>query len=774
MDPGHPFLRAHPRLSGIIARCLTRKFRTALECVLLFNALMLLLLLVVMHVNFVAQPGCAEHFPREEIAGAQLVQIKITGSWNRMTEDALGRAVRKYDSTRQRYIGDGGSGKQFQMDEGSEAHSGNGESWTMVAAKFWLNLFGANARRSKPLRNSEARQNSREDFTAAHDSGSETRSQQEVKGEDEEWLERDVSSRPLSGTGRGPLGSALLHYFTRWRSYGISCFKRAEKSVRSFWQVWRITGWEPFTTSPKGDRRTVAWNKLDTVLVGLPENGSKMYDPTYLFSMEKGYLMMSESAKLRHNVKTINISISAQHSCFGNRWQRVLIDNFVGYDTILMNSLLSAFRRGYLYNFQTKELYNLNYLQDYGGEPVGINDYIVFKCGVFVTSLFVFFTTTMSVSFTLRETQARMLKFTVQLQHHARHRLPTYRLIFIHVVESLVFVPIMIGILFFLFEFFDDQLLAFMVLTLVWLCELFTMISVRMPLSMRFFPRFFFLYFMIFHIYFFSYAYGFSYLAFLATAAFMQHLVLFFWNRFEVPAIQLFLHRRSQIHITSSIHVSQGNHVNTISQSIRGLTGLSNLQASLSENQARLRTVSPHSEAGIPRPSQSSGTAGSETVDDMDNPSTQGLDTSRPVSGIPLSSWMGSPMQDGFQGILWRRRDRPLDALFRSSREPELQGEEASLAAATQATTQGSLFSLNRSVLPLVLGGSTSLVVPFFHDVGDARHESQDHDTPVGVDASNVSSNSSTITRESDASQTIGDGVRHRPVSNSAGEEQSQ
>lgn len=35
---------------------------------------------------------------------------------------------------------------------------------------------------------------------------------------------------------------------------------------------------------------------------------------------------------------------------------------------------------------------------------------------------------------------------------------------------------IMIGILFFLFEFYDDQLLAFMVLVLVWLCELFTLI----------------------------------------------------------------------------------------------------------------------------------------------------------------------------------------------------------------------------------------------------------------------------------------------------------
>jgi hypothetical protein len=39
----------------------------------------------------------------------------------------------------------------------------------------------------------------------------------------------------------------------------------------------------------------------------------------------------------------------------------------------------------------------------------------------------------------------------------------------------------MIGILFFLFEFYDDQLLAFMVLILVWLCELFTLIRYLSP-----------------------------------------------------------------------------------------------------------------------------------------------------------------------------------------------------------------------------------------------------------------------------------------------------
>lgn len=107
--------------------------------------------------------------------------------------------------------------------------------------------------------------------------------------------------------------------------------------------------------------------------------------------------------------------------------------------------------------------------------------------------------------------------------------------------------------------------------------------SVRTSISMQFFPRFFLLYFLVFHIYFFSYTYGkfsrypyaailrvrekvqwvsfffiklliswrqkfcfsmtyallyslpgFSYLAFSATAAFMQHLILYFWNRFEV------------------------------------------------------------------------------------------------------------------------------------------------------------------------------------------------------------------------------------------------
>jgi hypothetical protein len=60
----------------------------------------------------------------------------------------------------------------------------------------------------------------------------------------------------------------------------------------------------------------------------------------------QAYLLMTEGAKFHHGVHTVNISISAQNACFGSWWQQLLIDNIVGYDTILMNSLLNASGRG--------------------------------------------------------------------------------------------------------------------------------------------------------------------------------------------------------------------------------------------------------------------------------------------------------------------------------------------------------------------------------------------------------------------------------------------
>jgi len=53
----------------------------------------------------------------------------------------------------------------------------------------------------------------------------------------------------------------------------------------------------------------------------------------------------------------------------------------------------------------------------------------------------------------LRETQERMLDFTKELQRRVRESLSLSELITTHVVQNLVFVPIMVGMMFFLIEF---------------------------------------------------------------------------------------------------------------------------------------------------------------------------------------------------------------------------------------------------------------------------------------------------------------------------------
>ncbi|XP_073003793.1 membralin-like protein At1g60995 [Typha latifolia] len=292
------------------------------------------------------------------------------------------------------------------------------------------------------------------------------------------------------------------------------------------------TAWKVIVDTPKFLQMLQAEN-LKAIIVQWLDKRREASEATYLYTAEKGYLLLSEGEKSRQNIITVNATLF----CFGNRWQQVLINTFVGYDTILMNSLLSSHGHGHLYNSQTKELYDLTRGEGSEGST-RFGDYFVRKSGVLIMSLFIFFTTTMPVSFILRETESRTLKLTaVQLHHHDHFHLPAFQLIFVHVTESLSFVPIMIGILFFLSKLYNSELLAFLVLILVWLSEVFTLISARTSISMQFFPQFFLLYFLIFHIYFLSFPYGFSYLAFSATVAFVLHLILYFWNHFEVPIL---------------------------------------------------------------------------------------------------------------------------------------------------------------------------------------------------------------------------------------------
>jgi hypothetical protein len=103
-----------------------------------------------------------------------------------------------------------------------------------------------------------------------------------------------------------------------------------------------------------------------------------------------------------------------------------------------------------------------------------------------------------------------MLKFSFLLQHYVRNGFPYAALVFQHVVESIVFVPVFIGVLFFFIEFYADRVLAFMIISLVWLSEVYCVICVRTLISLQYFPRIFFMILVLYNIYFCSFPLGFS------------------------------------------------------------------------------------------------------------------------------------------------------------------------------------------------------------------------------------------------------------------------
>lgn len=203
-----------------------------------------------------------------------------------------------------------------------------------------------------------------------------------------------------------------------------------------------------------------------------------------------------------------------------------VIQNIIGYDVIVTNWMINMFDgKGYLFNAHSKDVFDVSRGDTTGGleksrmkamqaNAVCIGDgycelpsdeptYNAFtspfvrslvsffqptaavvqllplfwqKLVILASTMFLFFTTSTLVSFTLKETQERMLRFTYLLQYHIREGMSVTKLVCTHLIESLVFVPIMVGIMGFLYEFFGDSMLTFLLLSMLWICECYTVV----------------------------------------------------------------------------------------------------------------------------------------------------------------------------------------------------------------------------------------------------------------------------------------------------------
>ncbi|KAK4254413.1 hypothetical protein QN277_009799 [Acacia crassicarpa] len=548
MDPEHTIIRVQERFSQM----LTPKGRAAMEYLSLFAAITLFCILVVMHTNYVQQPGCSSEFTGVVTSDAQPILIKIisVGLWLHNESDSTTTDAPDTTTVADKI-------EVCDVDRDGMAFLANWVGscpWRGKSVfKFWktdTEFLDHQAEISMSSQNATA---------AVVDTV--------VK------VDKEESRNSFSLSAKVSLKAAIVHFGKKWYK-GISfVWRLLKKMLGSFQKLWNIAGIHLDLDIPKW-MHILHLDKLSSSAVQWLENWSKAFEPAYLYTTVAGF-SWPEIESLQ-NSHTVNISISARHPCFGNRWQQLLINRVVGYDTILMNSLLTySGGRGYFYNYQTDEVYNLSYVE---APPEGLArfvDYPETMSWVLMLSLFLTFTTTMSLSFIIREIQTHARQFTVQLRHHAQGRLPTVQPIFALVTELLIFVPIMAIFSSFLFYCYDDELIAFTVMALVWLCELFALVRARPPVSMKLFICF---YSMAFHIYFFSYEYGFSYLALSTTACFMLHLISYYWNRFELPALQRFmLNRRSQLqdhpdfHTTSSTILGSTLHMTRLNTRNQGI-----------------------------------------------------------------------------------------------------------------------------------------------------------------------------------------------------------
>ena len=85
-----------------------------------------------------------------------------------------------------------------------------------------------------------------------------------------------------------------------------------------------------------------------------------------------------------------------------------------------------------------------------------------------------------------------MLKFTRIVRSNIRNRRSYVQVVLSQTLHSLVFVAIIVGMLFFLFEVYgEDHLLSFIILCVVWFNEIFSVTSVRTYTTTKYFPPIF-------------------------------------------------------------------------------------------------------------------------------------------------------------------------------------------------------------------------------------------------------------------------------------------
>lgn len=242
------------------------------------------------------------------------------------------------------------------------------------------------------------------------------------------------------------------------------------------------------------------------------------------YSLEYGFLRLSPATRQRLNIPVKIVTLDPmKDACFGDSLSRFILDEFLGYNDILMGSIKSLAEKeenkGYLRNVVTGEHYRFVSMW------MGGSNYLA---AAFVMIIF-----TLSVSMLLRYSHHQIFLFIVDLLQMLEMNVA----ITFPAAPMLTVILALVGMEAIMSEFFNDTSTAFYIIVLVWVCDQYEAICCHTAITRRHWLRFFFLYHFAFYAYHYRFNGQYSWLALMTSWLFILHSMLYFFHHYELPAI---------------------------------------------------------------------------------------------------------------------------------------------------------------------------------------------------------------------------------------------
>ncbi|XP_015040597.2 uncharacterized protein [Drosophila pseudoobscura] len=257
------------------------------------------------------------------------------------------------------------------------------------------------------------------------------------------------------------------------------------------------------------------------------------------YSLEYGHLRLSSATRKRLQIPVLTVQLDPNtNECFGDKLTRYLLKRLLGYDDLLMASVRTIAEKeenkGYLRNVITGEHYRFvsMWWAAWSSYPAAFSVMLLF---------------TFSVSMLLRYSHHQIFVFIVDLlqmlEYNVSARFP--------IAPLLTVILALVGMEAIMSEFFNDTTTAFYIILIVWIADQYDAICCHTSITKRHWLRFFYLYHFAFYAYHYRFSGQYRTLALLSSYLFIQHSMVFFFHRYELPAImaqhQVFIVTRNQL-----------------------------------------------------------------------------------------------------------------------------------------------------------------------------------------------------------------------------------